>query len=816
MFKNYFKVGFRNILKYKAFSFINVFGLSVAMSICMLIILMLADQSSYDQFHDKKDRTYRILSKIKSSATANASSPFPLASTIREDYSLIEEATHLVPRVGGDLTYGQKNQEIRGFFADSSFFKVFGFELEKGNKHNALDKPNSMIITSEIAALLFAEENPLGKRVEFTDRNLLLIHFDVGGAAGSNPVDWGSFIITGVLDVKQYKSHLKFDVLISGASLPTLYNQGKLPDRTDNWQQYSYCYTYVVLNPDNNKQDIAASLDDLVSRKYADFENLRDLKLIPQSLNNITPGKFVGNPPSLRLPIEAYYFLGFLALIIMISACFNYSNLSIARALTRAKEIGVRKVNGAKRGNLITQFLSESIITVLLALIMASVLLLLIKPAFEALWANEYLNFDLSGNLVVYFIFLCFALFIGLLAGAYPAIYLSGFIPVRALKNLQNMRSGKLRIRKVLSVSQFIISLFFIITSILIAKQFRHFLAFDYGFDSETIVNIPMQGNSYQRLTNQLSTVPGVTGVSASEYILATSGGHGIGIKRLDSEEEFMHFEILPADSGFISGHGLKIIAGKNLQAAGKSNRFVLINEAAVKALGYQFPSEILGQNLEANTHEEKLEVIGVIRDFKFRAPFEDDKIGPFMIRNQPEYFTYINVKITSYDVSGTLSKLEDKWKEIDQIHSFKYRFFDDQLAEANQWIGDIISIVGFIAFLAVTIACLGMLGMAIYTTERRTREVGIRKAFGAQNLDITFLLSRGFVNILLIAICIGVPLSFVINNLWLQNLPNRVDLGLDTALLGTLILTVLGLITVGSQTVIASRRNPVDSLKHE
>ena len=814
MFRNYFKVGIRNILKYKVFSFINVFGLAMALSVCMLIILMLADQKSYDQFNEKKDRTYRILSKIQDSMTPNASSPFPLASTIKADYSIIEEATHLVPGVGGDATYEQKSTEMRGYFADASFFKVFSFDLEKGNAQSALNLPNAMVITREISDLLFEGENPIGKRVEFADRGLRLFDMDFGSEIGSKPVNWGSFTITGVLDRKKYKTHLQFDVLISASSLPALYTSEKVANLTDNWRRYSYSYTYVVLAPGNNEQDLMASLNNLVAHKYADFEDLQGFQLIAQNMNDITPGIFVGNPPTLRLPIEAYYFLAFLALVIMISACLNYTNLSIARALTRAKEIGVRKVNGALRKNLILQFLSESVITVLLALLMANVLLIVVKPAFMELWANQYLNFDLSGNILVYFIFLGFAVLIGLLAGFYPALHLSRYSPTKALKNLKSERPGKLGIRKVLSASQFIVSLFFIITSILIYNQFRHYLEFEYGFDSRNIVNIPIQGNDYQIIANELGLVPEVSAVSACEYIPATAMANGVWVSKEGNEEEQIHFVHVRVDTNFVRNLGLKIVAGSNLRAAGASDQYVLVNEAAVKALGYQFPAEILGQHLD--TYHGPVEVIGVMKDFNFQTPVMEDKIGPLMFRNQPEHFSYLNVKIASNDITGTLIKLEDKWKHLDPVHPFKYYFFDDQLVKVNQWLGDVASIIGFIAFLAIFIACLGMLGMATYTTERRTKEVGIRKVLGAENFSIALLLSKEFLTILAISILIAAPLSYFINNLWLQNFPNRVDFGLGTVFSGILLLLVLGVVTIGSQTIRAAKRNPVDAIRME
>lgn len=817
MFYNYFKTGLRNILKYKVFSFINVFGLSVALSVCMLIILMLADQKSYDQFHAKKDRTYRVLSKIEESVVPNATSPFPLSSTMREDYSIVEDATHLLPGVGGDATYGTKTVEMRGFFADSSFFNVFSFDLEEGNRHTALSNPNTIVISRELATMLFEDEDAVGKRVEFTDRGLKLQKLDFGSDPGSKSVEWGSFTITGVVDLQKYKSHIKFDMLVSTASLSALYQEEKVQDFTDHWRRYSLCYTYLVLKEGVSEQKLNASLEDLVKRKYSEFDDLTGFKLIPQSLNLITPGKFAGNPISLHLPIEAYYFLGFLALVIMLSACLNFTNLSIARALTRAREIGVRKVTGARRKDLIFQFLSESVLTVLFALALAYLILLAVKPAFMGLWANQYLNFDLQGNASTYIFFLGLALMIGLLAGTYPALYLSRYAPVKVLKNINHEKPGKLGLRKSLSAFQFVVSLFFIITSLLIYHQFRHYLDFEYGFDSENLVNIPTQGNDYQSISNILSTVPEVIRVSASGFVPATAMSNGTtGVRKFRTEQEAVPFEYMSVDTSFIRNFGLTLVAGRNLPAASKSNNAIVINEAAVKLLGYDHPSEVIGELVEAGIYENPVEVVGVMKDFKFQTPVMEDGIGPLMFRNQPERFSYLNVRIASTDITNTLTKLENQWKSVDPVHPFQYYFFEDQLVKVNQWLGDLVSIIGFIAFLAITIACLGMLGIATYTTERKNKEVGIRKVLGAAELNIALLLSRSFLTTLAVAIVIGAPISYMINQLWLQNFPNRVDFGWGTILIGSLLLLALGLLTIGSQTIRAARRNPVDTLRSE
>ena len=813
MFFNYLKVGIRNILKYKVFSFINVFGLALAMSVCMLIILMLVDQKGYDQFHARKDRIYRILSEDQHSPFPYASTAVPLAHTLKSDYPIIEEATHLIRGVGGDATYKEKTVEMRGFFSDSSFFNVFSFELEKGNSRHALVSPNSMVITRELADKLFQHEDPLGKTIEFVDRGL---HYLGGYRNEPPPTPWGSYVITGVIANTDNKSHLKFDVLVSSTSMPLLFEEKKINDLTNNWQNFYECFTYVLLIPGKNSVDLANALDNLAKLQYSQLEFLKDLRLTGQKLMEITPGIFTANPTTFSMPRVAYYVLSFLAMIIMVSACLNYTNLSIARSLTRAKEIGVRKVTGADRKALIFQFLSESILTALFAVVMAALLLLLIVPAFKDLWINQYLHFDLGSTTSVYLVFIGFALLIGTAAGFFPALHLSGYQPIKALKNSESMGSGKFGIRKVLSVSQFVISFFFITTCILIFNQFKHFLEFDYGLNTTNIVNIPLQSNPYRKISNELRSVPGVVSISACDIIPATgiSSGTRLRVEDSKSEEEYKYFGALRTDENFVNNLELELVAGKNLPLASEtSERFILLNEAGVKELGYQSPSEIIGHVFEEEGNKEAVEVVGVVRDFRFRLLLEQDLIGPLVLRNHTN-FNFANVKIASSDLRGTLAKLEEKWKSMDPVHPFKYEFFDEQLAKTHQAIFDGVSILGFIAFLAIAIACLGLLGMATHTAERKTKEIGIRKVLGAEDISIAILLSKGFLGMLMISIFIGAPLSYFINNLWLQKFPNRVDLGFDVVFFGAIILLVLGLITIGSQTLRASKRNPVDSLK--
>jgi len=811
MFSNYLKIALRNILKHKAFSLINVFGLSVSMSVAMLIIVMVVDQKRYDQFHENKERVYRLLSRAADSPIPYASTPVPLANTLRTDYPVVEAATHLVMGVGGEAIYEGKAIEMRGFFADLSFFDVFTYQLEKGNKRNALSSPNSMVLTDQMAKLMFYNEDPIGKSVEFLDRGF---HYLKRGKE-SPPVKWGSYTITGIIDTDDCKSHLKFDVLVSASSLPVLYNEMKMLDLTNDWENYSKSFTYAVLRPGKTKDDLDAALLDLTARKYSNMPNLKGFVLASQPLDEITPGMLVNQPPSIQLPIEAYFFLGLLALVIMLSACLNYANLSTARALARAKEIGIRKVTGAGKADLMLQFLSESILIALFALGFAVVLLFFIKSAFRGLWVNQYLNFDLRDNIFVYFVFVALAILMGVIAGIYPAFYLSKYQPVKALKNVDGSRTSKLGMRKLLNVFQFVISLFFLTTSILIFRQLNHFLEFKYGFNPNNIVNIELQGNDFEKVMTHFASVPGVLSISASDYIPAAGTSRARGLRKMGSEADYKNVRILQVDENFLPNLGISLLAGMNLRTPrDSSNQFMLVNKAAVTALGYNDVNEILGQTFEIDATKELLQVVGVVDDFRVRMPMEEDAIAPLILRSEPFTFSYLNVKIVSEDLMKTVSGLEEKWKYFDHAHPFKYQFYDEQLAATNKVLVDAVSILGFLAFLSVSIACLGLLGMTTYSVERRVKEVGIRKVFGAEDLNIALLLTKQFLNLLLASIVIGAPLCYMVNDSWLQNFPNRVDFGFGTLLLGSLILLLLGLFTVGSQTLKVLKSNTLDSLK--
>lgn len=353
-------------------------------------------------------------------------------------------------------------------------------------------------------------------------------------------------------------------------------------------------------------------------------------------------------------------------------------------------------------------------------------MLIFIKPAFTALWLNQYLEFDLKTNWFLYAIYGAFALVLGIVAGFYPAMHLSRFQPVKAIQNSASMPTRRFGIRKVLSVGQFVISLFFIITSILVYTQFRYFMNFEYGFSPKDVVNIELQGNNFRRVSEAFNSIQGVSAISASEYIPATGRTSGMDLKKPDTGE-VINFRLLSADENFIGNMGLQLVAGTNIaETSDSAGTQIVLNEAAVKALGFQSAEEAVGQILIISWKNEPVQVTGVVQDFWLKLPIGGERLEPAYLRNDPKRFSYANLKITGADVPAAIKSLELKWKSIDPIHPFKYQFYENELASTHAGIFDVVSIVGSLAFIAITIACLGMLGMATYTTERKKKEVGM------------------------------------------------------------------------------------------
>ena len=811
MIKNYFKTAWRNLTKYKAFSFINIFGLAVAMSVCMLLILMLSDQLNYDSFQKNKDRIYRLATTPLHQNSLRATIPFPVANTLKSECPAVEEAVYLRRGFGGDAIYDGKYAEIKGYFSTPSFFKVFSYDLRKGNAATALQKPGSIVISDKTAKLIFGSQDPVGKTIEFSDRGL-----SEWSDESTPPVDWGLFTITGVFADHGYKSHLEFDAIMSASTLNRLYADNKIADLSGDWTRDDATFAYVLLRKNANVNDLKQALNEITLQHFKDNSNqeLKESKLTFQPLTKINPGPLVNNSPTNTLPLFVYYILGGLALVILLTSCLNYMSMSVARSITRSGEIGVRKVIGARRKDLVIQFLCETLLTVFLSLLLADCFLFLIKNAFLHLWINKYLKFDLHFNLYVYLAFVIFSLLISFISGIYPALKYSKTRPIVMIKKSVSPHLGKWGLRRVVTVSQFSISLIFIITSIVIYNQFRYYMKFDYGFNPKNVLNINLQGDNFNLVKHTFQNVPGVKEVGGCAYLPATGRNDGLSLK-IPGKDTLLNAIDLSIDPGYINALQIPILYGSNIPPENDSaSRYILVNEEAAKKFGFSQPRDIVGQNYLLNG--KNVEVTGVIKDFTFFLLFSGRSTGPLVLHSSPASIKYATVKLESGDIQAVLKKLTEKWKSIDPVHPFQYAFYDQTLANANKGILDLVSVISFLAFLAITIACLGLLGMAIYTTERRTKEIGIRKVFGAGEWRLVVMLSKEFLVMLGLTILIAAPIAFLLNNYWLNFMVVRDNLNMGTIFLGSFILLVLGLVTIVPQTFKIAKSNPVESLRTE
>ena len=806
MFKNYLKTAVRSLLRHRFFSFINIFGLAVAMALSMVIIMLVADQMSYDRYNTKRDRIYRINS-IPIGAKGEmqdetATTTLPLKQELLENYVGVEKGVRIMRGFGNMWIEIQQNVNIpvAGYFADPEILDVFEYELEYGDSQTALVEPYSVVLTKKAAKKLFRQENPVGET------------FKVG--------DQGPYKVTGILKESDHKSHIVFDALASLSTVKSLEAQGKRSKDLDNWYNYTAGWTYLLLEETKASEELQKHLTEIEQKHFAvltDPETQRKIKYSIQPLMSITPGLFIGNPIGPFLPwVFVYFFMG-LAGVVLLTSCFNFTNLSIARSLTRAREIGVRKVTGAMRGQIFVQFLSESIIVALLALVVAVVLLFAMKPLLAELSFARLLKWDLAGNYFVYAIFLVFAIFVGILAGIFPAVVLSGFQAVKVLKGLNTMRlfSG-MRLRKTLLVMQFTFSLVFILSVIVVFNQLQLFLRADHGFNMDKIVVVSLSNTSSETLKNELRTYSNIKNVTAVSHVLAAGSSNAESYKHTLDEKDWTTLYYFSADEDYLKNLEIPLLAGKYFSAEnGASNKnFIVLNETAVKAFHFNSPLDAIGQEIILKTDSSHKQIIGVVKDYNHQILM--DKLEALALIYNPDEFELLQVKYTgSYEDAG--KSVEAAWSKVNPSLKVDYKDFYAEVHKIYDILfGDLVSILSVIAFLAITISCLGLLGMATYATETRIKEISIRKVLGSSDGALIYLLSKGFASVLLIAIVLAVPAAYFINGLWLEELAYHVSVDVFTIALGILLIVIFGVATIGSQAWRAIYIKPVENLKSE
>jgi putative ABC transport system permease protein len=802
------------------FSLINVFGLSVSIATCLLIILLIYGQKKVDSFHEKQDRIVRVLSMDETRSFA--STPLPLAPILLEEYPhIIEDAVRIKSSfVGGDVVYGNNRIPLAGRYADDSFFKIFSFELIEGDAATVLEAPFSIVLTKESAEKVFGKEDPIGKSVRLNDIGLNTMDIDLIPTENTETL-LGDFVVRGVVD-NTLPSHIQFEFLISMSTIPSLVKQGKSQATFDDWENYFDSYLYVLLREGRTDKDLAPILANISKERYAAMEDMK-ISFESEQLSQITPGAFHQNPISLRMPIEAIYFLSFLGLVVLFSACFNYVNLSFARSLTRSKEVGVRKTMGAARYQVFIQFIIESVIIALLSLVIAIGLLQVLSVVFLGLWINQFLILDFTPDLMLFVLFIGFSVLVGCLAGLLPASFLSSFSPIKALRNFSGISLGngkRFTLRKGLVLVQFCASLFFIITTLLIFSQLNYLLEKEYGFDQGNMVNIKLQGIEYETLANELRQNSAIQTISASSFVPGTGGYSGsTEIKTPQMPDADLTSSYIGIDQNFIPNLKLSLIAGNNFSASipKKDETMVVVNEALAQLLGYTESKSIVGETILIGKDQSAVQVIGLTRNFIFDLLTEAEQNEPLLLRYLPNELAYMNVRYHgTSDISSMLAFMEEKWKKLDKVHSFKYEIYEDELKATNSIFTDMMYILGYISFLAVTIASLGLLGMSAFTVESKKKEIGIRKVHGAEVKHIALWLSNRYLWLFALAILITIPITYFINTIWLEEFSYRVSFSIWIIAAGIGIMFVLGSSSVLSQTVKAAMNNPIKGLREE
>ncbi len=806
MLLSYLKVALRSILRHRFFSFINIFGLAVSMSIAMGIIMLVADQAQYDRYNSKRDRIYRVITKDiaspgqEESNRENATSPMPLREELLEKYTGIEKVVRLKRGFGNhwlEFEGQDVNIPLAGFYADPEVFEVFEYEFQYGDPSTALKEPYSVVLTRKAANKLFKHENPLGQSIK------------VG--------ELGDFVVTGVLKETTRKSHIVFEAL---ASMATVTSVNDADDKSmDNWTDFWNGWNYVLLEPDKSRDDLHQYLSRIFDERIATITNpgVYKMKFDVQAMNDITPGRLQNNGIGPVMPWVLIYALGGLALVILMTSCFNFTNLSIARSLTRAREIGVRKVTGAARWQIFLQFLSESVVVAFAALLIAFGFLLLVKPLILQLNFARIFSWDFEANALVFVIFAAFALLVGVLAGFFPAIVLSGFQPIKVLKNINNIRVfSRMGIRKVLLVAQFTLSLFFILSVILMNNQLTLFTTKNHGFNMNNNIAVKLNNTSPQLLKNELLKYGNIESASAASHLPAAGISHGGGFKKTLDDKEDVHFDRFTVDEDYLKNMGLHLLAGNFFRAGHDdvNKRYIVINEEGVKKLQYTSALDAIGKEVISHNDSSRQTIIGVVSNYNHRDLTRSH--SPMALMYNPEGLSVLQVSyIGEYENAARC--IEKAWAVVNPDLKVDYAMVDTEVKKFYDIVfGDIVKILGTLATLAILISCLGLLGMATYATETRIKEVCIRKVLGSSNRALVLLLSKSFLGVLALAIIIGIPASFFINNLWLELIAYRTSFSLSVVAEGVIILLLFGILTVGSQTIRASFVNPVDNLKNE
>ena len=804
MVKNYLKIAIRNMLSQKAYSLINILGLSVGMAACILILLFVNDELSYDKYHENSERIVRVSRAWKNIDGATSLhlgqvAP-PFAPLLKSDFEGIVLNAVRFLRDGPLITFEEtKIEEEKFFFADPDVFEVFSWKLTMGDPATALKEPNSLVITQSTAEKYFGTANPMGKVLNY-----------------NNEMDMK---VTGVMEDVPYNSHFTVDFLCSFQTVEDFFGVENL---MNNWGSNNYG-TYLLLPEGYNYMDLQEQLGGFLNKHLQTGSRGRK----PEEYNELTlwPITDIHLHSHLDSEIEAngdiayIYTFTAIAFLILIIACINFMNLSTARSVKRAKEVGLRKVMGANKGMLIRQFLTESILFAVISLVLAIVIVSALLP-----WFNDFvqknLSISLAGNLFIISLFTGITLLVGVIAGSYPALFLSRFQPANILKGQNKRNRNGFNLRSGLVVVQFCISMVLIISVGVIQDQLKYMRAKPLGFNKDNLLVLPISDeiyNQYESVRSRLLQQPGINDVSITSRVpsgrLLDSQG---ATAEVDGDMKAIQFRIADVhiDHAFLASLEVPITAGRDfdINRASDSTEAFILNESAVKAIGWDSNDEALGKAFDYGDRKGK--VIGIVKDFHFESLHQE--IAPIVFLISSGRSRSMALRINPVHKEKTMSYLKEQWSYLRPGFPFTHYWINEKYSEQYTNEDRLASLVTCFSALAIIIASLGLFGLASFTTEQRFKEIGVRKVMGATVSQILMLLTKGFTYLVCISFLIACVLTWYVMESWLQNFAYQTTISPWPFFWGGALAILIAWLTVGYQSIKAASSNPIEALRHD
>jgi putative ABC transport system permease protein len=793
VFRNYLKTSIRSLLKNKLHSSINLIGLTIGIAVCLLVSTYVHNELSYDNFHTNAEYIHRVESIRNEDGNwiRIRVTPPGIADKLLQEFPEIKSVTR-VSDFMALLKYNNNSWNVDRFaLVDSTFLNIFDFPLLRGDPANALNNPLSIILTESSAHLIFGNEDPIGKSITLYNRFELTV--------------------TGIMEDFPENSHIQYDYLCSLSSLKNLYGDESI---LDNLSNYSLS-TYVLLDRFADPDQLRNKFHDFYCKYYGEEDAERHgFGLLSLADVHLMPGALVENADVISK--QQLYILSIIAFFVLLLACINFINLSTAHSSQRVREIGLRKVLGANRHQLIWQFLLESIILSILSIPIAFGLAEISLPTFSS-FVGKNLTLSSMGASSIIGSLVLIIIFIGVIAGSYPAFYISKFQPVAIVrKNLPGNSKRKCYLRKTLIVVQYSIALILMIGTLTILRQSRFLKSHDTGFDKEQVIFTDMNysiTDHYDAFRQELLAYPQITNVACGSNLPGwQSMDHTYQVETQD-ELKPMQINTMVVEPEYINALNINLIEGRNFSNDIKSDKTesYIINEALVAKLGWDNNS--LGKSLNLGDRQNG-KVIGVVKDFNYKSLHNE--IEPLVLRLDEGYKYVLLIKINPHDIEKTVSSIEEVWKKYASGFPFEYGFLDvtlERLYNNEKQLGEIIV---YSAMIALCIACLGLFGLTAYTTDQRTKEIGIRKVLGARIIGLVFILTKEFTAWVILSILVACPIAYYILTKWLENFAYRVELSFNYFLISGLIAIIVSLLTISFHTIKTSLINPVINLRHE